>query len=738
MISEVVLQALADHKSILYGSCSKRFGVEFYVELKYLRIVVLDYYKCIDEVLSPPEHPKEIYNLDTATKLAWAKPNKRSGDADLSKDKSVMELPLELQRRWYNPCEGPMSLEGHVADKLYQERALRLSAKGFSDRFPLESSGTSDTRRQTYSTIKSQKTPSKNKEPTHLRRSRRLEVQSTTREKARRERSKSRRKRSGHQETSSDSEYMEGSDDACEDLNSPYKRPKSTPFTQRITNFKYHKRAKLPRNIRVYEGNKDPEDYLGEVAAGSVEMVRPSEGDKGYVRPGWTEGPKRARNRGGPREARRNMGVYTPYPRKDTFTPLTMTLKEILAMESVNFPEPPPLIGTPEKQNLNKFCDYHKDRGHNTNDCYQLNNQIEEAVASGKLPHLVKDIRRNNQRNGYPGRNGVKVINMIRNIGVNIRSRLRRCMIPMIGFSKETYHPLGVIDLRVTLGKEGRSKMMLMTFAIIKCRSPYNIIIGRTGMRSLRAVGSTIHSMIKPPTNQGVITMETSREALQECKHLERVQELWKELLANVLWENREVFAWTRSERTIVPRFVMEHQLKIYPLAKPVVHKRRPMASEGRLALKEKVFHWLKEGLIRKVQYPEWIANTIPIKLASGTWKVQVDYSSLNKVCAKDMYPLSEEGEELASLIGYPYKCFLRLPKEYSQIRMAEGYEEKIRFHTEEGKRTKALSRKNDGTQPKPPPKEFKPNTKPYILQLTAISKFIPKLTKLKHPIREA
>ncbi|GKF25822.1 hypothetical protein Tco_0081716 [Tanacetum coccineum] len=32
--------------------------------------------------------------------------------------------------------------------------------------------------------------------------------------------------------------------------------------------------------------------------------------------------------------------------------------------KSVSFPEPPPLIGTPEKQNLNKFCDYHGDRGH--------------------------------------------------------------------------------------------------------------------------------------------------------------------------------------------------------------------------------------------------------------------------------------------------------------------------------------------------------------------------------------
>ncbi|GKD56098.1 reverse transcriptase domain-containing protein [Tanacetum coccineum] len=129
-----------------------------------------------------------------------------------------------------------------------------------------------------------------------------------------------------------------------------------------------------------------------------------------------------------------------------------------------------------------------------------------------------------------------------------------------------------------------------------------------------------------------------------------------KQLLADILRENIEVFAWTESERTAVPRFVMEHQLKIYPISEPVVHKRRPMTPEGRQALKEKVSHWLKEGLIRKVPCPEWIANAISIQLANGTWKVQLDYSSLNKVYAKDI-----------------------------QIRMAEDDEEKIGFHTEEG-----------------------------------------------------
>ncbi|GJQ95034.1 hypothetical protein Tco_0006173 [Tanacetum coccineum] len=156
-----------------------------------------------------------------------------------------------------------------------KEALARSLARGFSNRFFLESSGTSNTHRQTRSASKSQRTPSKNKEPAHLRSSRRLEDRSITKEETRRERSKSIGKRSGHQETSSNSKHEEGSEDAYEDLNSPYKRPKTTPFTQRTTHFKYHQRAKLPRNIREYEGNKDPEDHLGIFSAAAEQEEWP-------------------------------------------------------------------------------------------------------------------------------------------------------------------------------------------------------------------------------------------------------------------------------------------------------------------------------------------------------------------------------------------------------------------------------------------------------------------------------
>ncbi|GJT15054.1 hypothetical protein Tco_0873760 [Tanacetum coccineum] len=45
-----------------------------------------------------------------------------------------------------------------------------------------------------------------------------------------------------------------------------------------------------------------------------------------------------------------------------------------------------------EKRSSNKFCDFHNDKGHSTDECMQLKKQIEELVRAGKLSHLIKEI----------------------------------------------------------------------------------------------------------------------------------------------------------------------------------------------------------------------------------------------------------------------------------------------------------------------------------------------------------
>ncbi|GKF49845.1 hypothetical protein Tco_0143096 [Tanacetum coccineum] len=94
------------------------------------------------------------------------------------------------------------------------------------------------------------------------------------------------------------------------------------------------------------------------------------------------------------------------------------------------------MVGTPEKRNMNKFCDYHQDRGHNTNDCYHLKKQIEEAVASGRLAHLVKDIRQGGQKSKGSAKGKEKVINMVRSQGYRKRpyERVKHWMDNAIAF----------------------------------------------------------------------------------------------------------------------------------------------------------------------------------------------------------------------------------------------------------------------------------------------------------------
>ncbi|GJZ89552.1 hypothetical protein Tco_0661334 [Tanacetum coccineum] len=49
-----------------------------------------------------------------------------------------------------------------------------------------------------------------------------------------------------------------------------------------------------------------------------------------------------------------------------------------------------------EKRNANKFCEFHGEVRHNTDECMHMRKQIEEMLKAGKLSHLVKEIKQNN------------------------------------------------------------------------------------------------------------------------------------------------------------------------------------------------------------------------------------------------------------------------------------------------------------------------------------------------------
>ncbi|XP_057948299.1 uncharacterized protein LOC131143965 [Malania oleifera] len=75
-----------------------------------------------------------------------------------------------------------------------------------------------------------------------------------------------------------------------------------------------------------------------------------------------------------------------------TYTPLNIPHSEVLMQirkkDYVSWPEP---MQTPlHKQNMSKFCQFHKDHGHDTKECIQLRNKIEALIKRGYLSRFIK------------------------------------------------------------------------------------------------------------------------------------------------------------------------------------------------------------------------------------------------------------------------------------------------------------------------------------------------------------
>nr|GEW35090.1 reverse transcriptase domain-containing protein [Tanacetum cinerariifolium] len=404
------------------------------------------------------------------------------------------------------------------------------------------------------------------------------------------------------------------------------------------------------------------------------------------------------------------------------FIPLTRTPKEILAAKANKFQPPPPMVTPVEKRNSNKFCDFHNEKGHNTDECMQLKKQIKELVRARKPSHLIKEIKQGREqpktgRKEAAAKDKPMTIYMVRSwqrtvkqkvtqsfepgkeiafpplttsneterplvieaeIGGHVIHRMyidggssmeilyEHCfnrlqpeiksqMVPattsLTGFGGETTWPLGQLRLLVTIGDATHSTKAWMKFMVVKS-SPYNGIIGLPGLKAIQAVPSTVHGMLKFPTEGGIVTICSSLLIPAECASIgtssgtprgERTRptnftvalhpnfpdqevvvggslsDRGRTELCALLKKNLDIFAWQPSDMTGVPRSVAEHRLNI------------------------------REG------------------------------------CPPDCYPLPEIDWKVESLYGYPFKCFLDAYKGYHQIQLAEADGEKTAFHTRQG-----------------------------------------------------
>ena len=99
----------------------------------------------------------------------------------------------------------------------------------------------------------------------------------------------------------------------------------------------------------------------------------------------------------------------------------------------------------------------------------------------------------------------------------------------------------------------------------------------------------------------------------------------------------------------------------------------RRFDEEKRKAIGEEIAKLLNAGFIREVRYPEWLSNPVLVPKKNGKWRMCVDYTSLNKACPKDSYPLPRIDQVVDSTAGCETLCFLDAYSGYHQIAMKES-----------------------------------------------------------------
>ncbi|RVW97606.1 Retrovirus-related Pol polyprotein from transposon opus [Vitis vinifera] len=90
-------------------------------------------------------------------------------------------------------------------------------------------------------------------------------------------------------------------------------------------------------------------------------------------------------------------------------------------------------------------------------------------------------------------------------------------------------------------------------------------------------------------------------------------------------------------------------------------------------------------GFLSVVEYPEWLANVVPVPKKDGKVRVCVDFRDLNKASPKDDFPLPHIDMLVDSTAGHSMLSFMDGFSGYSQILMAPEDMEKTSFITEWG-----------------------------------------------------
>ncbi|KAL0413610.1 UNVERIFIED_CONTAM: Retrovirus-related Pol polyprotein from transposon gypsy [Sesamum radiatum] len=388
-----------------------------------------------------------------------------------------------------------------------------------------------------------------------------------------------------------------------------------------------------------------------------------------------------------------------PYiPKFHRYMPLTTTrTKALMMVEKSNLLQwPQHTRFTPAKKYSNKYCKFHREKGHVTEDCYQLKDEIERSRSPNRFRGKEEDRRDKVSREnvsvkgvintiaGGPGggdsrrarnqqerttrddrrkewvmnvemeeeitfsakdlneRQGAQddPMDVLRGMGLENTS-LSAVQTPLVDFRGSEFASIGTINLPVLMGEEPKRRTTMVKVLVVDTPFAYNGILGRPSLNLFRVVVSTYHQKMKFPTKNGI---------------------------GEVSCDQREAI-----------------RLNVDPMVRPVKQKKRSFGAERNRIIEEEVIKLMEAGYISEVQYTDWLANVVVVPKASGKWCMCTDFTDLNKECLKDPYPLPRIDLLVESTAGYGLFSMMDACQGYHKIFMAKEDRIKTSFITDRG-----------------------------------------------------
>ncbi|GKV35996.1 hypothetical protein SLEP1_g44183 [Rubroshorea leprosula] len=264
-------------------------------------------------------------------------------------------------------------------------------------------------------------------------------------------------------------------------------------------------------------------------------------------------------------------------PTPPSWTSFTIPRSQILMQikNKMEMRRPHPIQSPAASRDHTRYCDFHQDHGHTTEECKSLKSELESLARKGMLNeyiqnrNLPKFVKEQGQAQGQAqgsrapnNRDGVgyqqaspplpppsRVIHMItaqkrkideedwKNQSVTFTSAdfegvvtphndplvtsviINNCEYdgPIYEFNNQPVPVEGVLRLNVAFGSGRTYVTPTVRFLVMKMPSSFNLVIGRPTLTEIRAIVSPPHLCMKFPTPMGIATLRGNQEAARHC-----------------------------------------------------------------------------------------------------------------------------------------------------------------------------------------------------------------------------